>query len=357
LNSGRNFHIGTENAKKSDAWTANASGSKHKNSFRGAIADFKVWNRAMDANEIEMLLRGQEALKWTIGAANASAGEFNPEATGDLFDPAADSWTNFPSRLVNKGDSVTISSAWPLSDVSRTQVLRIEPILPEDVDSCPVSIRVNGAAAAEADLKREREILIPSAVVDRNDEGKLVLEIQKAFEGGSLGFDAVSLSGAFGIGTVGNGNVEFATPSSVPENYIAGSGDASLLRNGLGHKASATSNGGNVSAYSNVTVTAYVPAKLIAKGARFSAWINCGVEKQTVALFVNGTKAATWTGDGSGHTERFTRLFEPTELQGGYTTFELRNESIINGNITQRWATVDSLSFEERERGLLIILR
>jgi hypothetical protein len=252
---------------------------------------------------------------------------------------------------------VTISSAWPLSDVNRTQVLRIEPILPEDVDSCPVSIRVNGVAAAEADLKLEREILIPSALVKRNDDGKFVLEIQKEFDGGSLGFDALSLSGAFSLGTVDTKNDEFAPPSSAPKNYIAGSGDASLLRNGLGHKASATSNGGNISAYSNVTVTTYIPVRLIAKGARFSAWINCGEEKQTVALFVNGTKAATWTGNGSGHAERFTRLFEPTELQGGYTVFELRNESIINGDITERWATFDSLSFEERERGLLIILR
>ncbi len=358
LDNAKKFHIGTENAKNSDAWTANVSGSsKHKNSFRGAIADFKVWNRAMDANEIEMLLREQEAQKWAIGAANASAGEFNPEATSKLFDPAVDSWTNFPSCLENKGDSVTISSAWPQSDVDLTQVLRIDPILPEDVASCPVSIKVNGGVAVQADLKLEREILIPSALVKRNDDGKLILEIQKEFDGGSLGFDALSLSGAFSLGTVDNKNDEFAPPSSAPKNYIAGSGDASLLRNALGHKASETSNGENTSNYSNVMVTAYVPAKLIAKGARFSAWINCGVEKQMVALYANGKKVATWIGNGSGTAERFTHLFESGDLEAGYTTFELRNESIINGDITERWATFDRLSFEELNRGIIIILR
>ena len=68
---------------------------------------------------------------------------------------------------------------------------------------------------------------------------------------------------------------------------------------------------------------------------------------RTVALYVNGARKTSWTGDGSGTMQDFSFDFAPGEIPSGFVQFMLSDETFMPGmSSANRWAYIDYVQLE-----------
>ena len=348
------FWIGGENRTHYDDWpstTANAVA----NVFRGAIADVRVWNRALDADEVNAVFSGSSGERWNIGAANGSCDEFGAESVPDVFNVDAHSWAEFPRSLTASRAELAVSAPLKEGEERMPQVLTFVPVLSDKTkDSCPVEISVNGRVAGTLDLAAKTQFLIKRRFVRRDASGRLNVKIRRLTTEGTLGIDALSMSGSFLIGVKNDKNSEFTSTRYTGQLFVVGDGTDKHFVDALWHNAAA-GDGHNTSSYSNVCIQAYLPVEAVRAPVTFHVRMNCRGKPdsngdqpvRTVALYVNGARKTSWTGDGSGTMQDFSFDFASGEIPSGFVQFMLSDETFMPGmSSANRWAYIDYVQLE-----------
>ena len=351
------FWFGGENLSSTSgfsSWT-DMSSNKAKNVFRGAIADVKIWNRVLDAKEVDLVFSGFTGEKWSIGAANGSNAEFAKTAARSVYKVDVDKWTDFPGSLDSSCNEVTVSYPLREREVRLPQVLTVVPVLSDGLMvSCPVEISVNGTVAGSMDLAKATQFRIKKRFVLRDVEGRMNVKIRRLTSNETLGLDALSLSGSFRIGDRDNKNSEFTSTRNMGQLFIIGDGNDKHFVDALWHnKGSAVdADGSNTAAYSNACIRAWLPAEAARAPMTFRACINCRANTETeavrtIAFYVNGVRKALWVGDGKDAMQEFSYTFEANEIPAGFVDFMLSDETVIPDlTVKNRWAYIDYVQLD-----------
>lgn len=345
------FWLGGENRNES-GWRP-VSANTAKNVFRGAIADVKLWNRVLNADEVNLLFSGLTGERWNVGAENGGNSEFGVEdAAPDVFNVDTDSWSAFPRALTDARQEFTVSAPWQASENRLPQILSVTPILSDEITgSCPVEVSVNGRVAGAFDLAKQTQFRIKKRFVVRGADGRLYVKLRRLTSNGTLGIDAVSLSGSFQIGTRNNTNQEFTTTRRTGQTFVAGDTNTKHFVDALWHNNSGRADGANVSAYSNVCIYAHIPVEATKAPMTFRTRLNCrGTQNEpvhSIGLYVNGARKILWTGNGSNAMQDFSYDFAAGEMPSGLVSFMLSDDSLMPGATSQnRWAYIDFVTLE-----------
>lgn len=172
-------------------------------SFRGLIADFMIWERALTDDEKIEVMAGRHGAKWTIGAANGSADEFNDGTdanvpVADVFEPETMPWRRMRKTLDAAHPSLSIKSPLATGETNMPMIVTVTPVI-SGVASAPVTVSVNGAVAAVETLVsgRTQNIVIPAKRWQRDANGNVTVTITRTTTAGTLSIDAISLSGSW----------------------------------------------------------------------------------------------------------------------------------------------------------------
>ncbi len=176
---------------------------KLSRSFRGLIADLMIWERALTDDEKIEVMAGRHGAKWTIGAANGSADEFNDGTdanvpVADVFEPETMPWRRMRKTLDAAHPSLSIKSPLATGETNMPMIVSVTPIL-SGVASAPVTVFVNGVAAATETLVpgRAQNIVIPAKRWQRDANGNVTVTLTRTTTAGTLSIDAISLSGSW----------------------------------------------------------------------------------------------------------------------------------------------------------------
>lgn len=176
--------------------------------FRGDIAKFQVYDRALSREEVYMLCADANASGggFRIGSANGRADEFaaaDDATRADVYEPR----TMPPSRMLKVLDAqnpaLTIRFPLPETEDSLAKVLVVQA-LPEDVGAfAPVDVLVNGTRAATLNLCRTNRYaaFLRKRFMKRDTEGNVTLTLARQGAGaGTIRFDSLELAGAWRAG-------------------------------------------------------------------------------------------------------------------------------------------------------------
>ena len=268
---------------------ANASTTR---AFRGLIADFMVWDRAlMDKEKIEVMA-GQHGAKWRVGAINGSADEFTDTDPAAVFEPQTMPWRQMRKTLDASNPTLTLKSPLATYEAGKAMILHIDPLFTGTPASVPVTVSVNGNAVGSFDLAETRNFLIERQNWQRDGSGNVAVAITRTETTGSVAIDAITLSGSWQI-TDDNGG----SNGMLRETYAAShafAGDTNVT-----HFSSSLSVG---AAHTNYTFGVWVPAGMAEKvGWKFRTKTTGTVsdpnsldEQHTV--YVNGTAVGAHEG-------------------------------------------------------------
>ena len=260
--------------------------------FRGLIADFMVWDRALtDAEKIEVMA-GQHGAKWRIGAINGSADEFDAADPADVYEPQSMPWRRMRKTLDASHPSLTLKSPLAAYETGKPMILHVDPIFSGTGISVPVSVAVNGAGIGSFDLAERHNFIIEKRMLQRDGDGNVTVTLTRTETTGSVAIDAITLSGSWqNVPDDNNSNGMLNQPYS-PSHAFAGDTDVK-------HFTSAMSVG---AATTNYTFGVWMPAgmsgtcgwKFRTKTTGSVSNPNSLAEQHTV--YVNGTAVGTHDG-------------------------------------------------------------
>lgn len=176
--------------------------------FRGDIAKFQVYDRALSREEVYMLCADANASGggFRIGSANGRADEFaaaDDATRADVYEPR----TMPPDRMLKGLDaqnpSLTIRFPLPEAEDGLAKVLVVQA-LPEDVGAfAPVDVLVNGTRAATLNLCQTNRYaaFLRKRFMKRDTDGNVTLTLARQGTGaGTIRFDSLELAGAWRAG-------------------------------------------------------------------------------------------------------------------------------------------------------------
>ena len=281
----------TDNLTLGGYHDSNASATPSR-SFRGLIADFMVWDRALTDNEKIEVMAGQHGAKWRIGAINGSADEFTDTDPAAVFEPQSMPWRQMRKTLDASHPSLSIKSPLETYEAGKAMILHVDPLLTGTGATVPVSVSVNGTAIGSFDLAQTRNFLIERQNWQRDGSGNVTVTLTRTETTGSVAIDALTLSGSWQI-TDDNGG----SNGMLRETYAAShafAGDTNVT-----HFSSSLSVG---AAHTNYTFGVWVPAGMAEKvGWKFRTKTtgtvnapNTLAERHTV--YVNGVAVGAHDG-------------------------------------------------------------
>lgn len=215
------------------------------NSFRGSIANVRVWNRELTAMEAKAVLLSATGDKWTVGALDGAADEFAAADSDEAvatFDPCAMPWRRFPRALTAERPSVTISCALDapfVKESGHVKYLTVNPVLATLPASALVKVQVNGQDVKTVNLSiaAERTVGLRKGFVHADANGKLNITLTRIGDDlvEPLELDSLSLSGGLRIGVPyeSYADDEFKHVSSKLTQFTVGNTNACNMLKGL----------------------------------------------------------------------------------------------------------------------------
>lgn len=260
--------------------------------FRGLIADFMIWDRALTDNEKIEVMAGQHGAKWRIGAVNGSADEFTDTDPAAVYEPQTMPWRQMRKTLDASHPTLTIKSPLATFETGKAMILHVDPLLTGTPASVPVTVSVNGTAVDSFDLAETHNVIIPKRYWQRDGSGNVTVTLARTETTGSVAIDALSLSGSWQITDDDRGSNGMLREIYAPSTAFAGDGDAQHFSSSISIGASHT----------NYTFGVWVPAgmgdqcgwKFRTKTTGSVSPANSLQEQHTV--YVNGVAVGTHEG-------------------------------------------------------------
>ena len=269
-----------------------SDGSSTTRCFRGLIADFMIWERALTDEEKIEIMAGQHGSKWTIGAANGSADEFDAADPADVYEPQSMPWRRMRKTLDASHPSLTLKSPLAAYEAGKPMILHVDPIFSGTGISVPVSVAVNGAGIGSFDLAERHNFIIEKRMLQRDGDGNVTVTLTRTETTGSVSIDAITLSGSWQNAAEDRGANGMLNQTYSPSHAFAGDTDVK-------HYTSAMSVGAS---HTNYTFGVWVPEGMGEKcGWKFRTATTSPVNDQTGldeqhTLYVNGTAVGTHEG-------------------------------------------------------------
>lgn len=182
-----------------ESW-AQSSLDDYDKGFNGDIHQLAVWNRVLDAEEIEEAFMGGEAADCQIGVVNGTGAEFASAADAADVWTEADGWHRFKGALTTEGESV----AWCLSNrEARAHARLLRATLCSPTHDGKLTLEVNGQTLDTKVCGGASDILfdIPASAVHPGEMNQFRLVL---LEGGPVAIDAIAVGGGFAIQNKGS---------------------------------------------------------------------------------------------------------------------------------------------------------
>ena len=261
--------------------------------FRGAIADFMVWDRALTNEEKIEVMAGQHGAKWRIGAINGSADEFTDDAPAAIFDPQSMPWRQMRKTLDASHPTLTLKSQLETYEAGKAMILSVTPLL-SGVSSAQIALSVNNTAVGTANLENGKtaNIVIPKNNLTRDASGNVTLTLNRTGDtSGSVCIDAITLSGSWQITDDNNGSNGMTDQATAANFAFAGDTNVTHFTSSLSVGNSST----------NYTFGVFVPAGMGEKcGWKFRTKTttikNTTEFDEEHTVFVNGVAVGTHAG-------------------------------------------------------------
>lgn len=197
-------------------------------SFRGLVHEIKMFDRALDADEVRQVMAGENP-EWKVGAENASADEFsNDSDVQDVFVPDTMPWRKFRKTLTSDHPSVSVKCEIAEEGHELARLLQMRFLPNAQMPGTRVRIDVNGVKVGEKRITAEggyKTVFLSDAVmsslVKDLTTGKYPLTVTFTRTDnldGDLSFDWLSLGGSWQIGYNDDNNTEFGS-NGKNENY------------------------------------------------------------------------------------------------------------------------------------------
>lgn len=276
-----------------------AASASTTRSFRGVIADFMIWERALTEEEKYEVMAGRHGAKWTVGAVNGSADEFNDGANAsvavaDPYLPESQPWNRMRKTLDAAHPTLTLLSPLSAAEAGKPMILTVTPLLSGTAATCPLRVSVNGETVGTAHLVSgvPSNVLIPKTRWTRDADGHVTVALTRTETTGTVAIDALALSGSWQSASANGGTDGMTSEKTAARYAFAGDSDQS-------HFTSSASLGNSST---NYTFGVWVPAGAGAKcGWRFSTKTTGNVDNtvqlaERHALLVNGETVAEHTG-------------------------------------------------------------
>lgn len=269
-----------------------SAGATPTRAFRGLIADFMIWDRALTDNEKIEVMAGQHGAKWRIGAINGSADEFNDTDPAAVYEPQSMPWRQMRKTLDSSHPTLTLKSPLATFEAGKAMILHVDPLFTGTPASVPVSVSVNGAVVGSFDLAETRNFIIERRFWQRDGSGNVTVALTRTETTGSVAIDALSLSGSWqNAEDDGDSNGMLNQPYS-PSRAFAGDTDVKHFTSAMSVGASTT----------NYTFGVWVPTGASAEcGWKFRTKTTSrsnpidGLDAQHT-VYVNGTAVGSHDG-------------------------------------------------------------
>ena len=288
------------------------AGATTTRAFRGLIADFMVWDRALTDNEKIEVMAGQHGAKWRVGAINGSADEFTDTDPAAVFEPQTMPWRQMRKTLDASHPTLTLKSPLATFEAGKPMILHVDPLFTGTPTSVPVTVSVNGTQIGSFDLAQNRNFIIDRQYWQRDGSGNVTVALTRTETTGTVAIDALSLSGSWQITDADGGSNGMLREVYAAQRAFAGDCDAHHFTSSLSVGASHT----------NYTFGVWVPAgmgelcgwKFRTKTTGTVSDPNSLDEQHTV--YVNGVAVATHEGR-FGTYEPFTAIIPAGTLHDG----------------------------------------
>ena len=172
-----------------------SGGANPTRGFRGLIADFMVWQRALTNEEKIEVMAGRHGAKWMVGAANGSADEFTDDDPAAVFEPESMPWRRMRRTLTAANPTLTLKSPLAAFEAGRAMLFTLVPV--PDGAAHPVRIAVNGTVVGDFDAATDGTIVIPRGSWTRDGSGDVTVTATSLNTSAPLSIDAIALSGSW----------------------------------------------------------------------------------------------------------------------------------------------------------------
>lgn len=163
--------------------------------FRGLIADFMVWERALTNDEKSEVMAGHHGAKWTVGAANGSADEFTDDNPAAVFEPESMPWRQMRKTLTAANPTLALKSPLAAFEAGRAMLFTLVPV--PDGAAHPVRVAVNGTVVGDFDAATDGTIVIPRGNWTRDGSGDVTVTATSLDTSKPLAIDFIALSGSW----------------------------------------------------------------------------------------------------------------------------------------------------------------
>lgn len=323
--------------------------------FRGLVADFMIWERALTDDEKRQVMNGSAGAKWFVGLPNGSADEFGDASPAATYEPETMPWRQMRKTLDASNPTLSLRCTVAGNDVNAAKLLSVSPILRDGAEvSCPVAVSVNGTSIGTYDFAdpKKRCILVERALWAPDASGKATVTLARTGTiSGTLAIDHLSLSGTWMIGN-DDGRTSPMPNQTAIESSRGFVGDTEESR-----FCSAVSVGAN---RASIFLDAWLPDGAEAYDWRFATDIHSNYQTADLgfSLFVNGTQVgAEWPlPAGNNANEKNVWNIPAGTLVSGVNHLQLKMTTPASGT---GWAFLDyyRLQLVEPPKAFVLVIR
>lgn len=345
----RKLRFGSENTATAFV-DGDSNWGAYSKGFRGEIAAFMSWNRALSEEERWQVVRGSFGYDWRFGVPDGSSSDFAADGSSDVLATVrakTDSAALVQGKLSESSPTLIIHSDVIEREIGLGKVLAVAPLLSDGAEA-KVEVSINGEKLGTYDMSHllERNIVIPGRLWKRGADGLAAIEITRVAPFiGELAFDAITLCGGWKMSgsmtregyTRSRYTIGAVSPRSIQRGTMISS--ASKLR--------------------TIDIMAHIPEHApdnVAYSFSFTvAGFGSGDKMQTHSLWVNGTKIAEFPEIAAGCT--YGARVPASCLKSGENVFRVSNDaSVVAG--ASRWVSYSGFEIDVRsKRGMVVICR
>ena len=221
-------HIGFHTGNSGNGGRDDFISATRDDCFPGLIHELKIYNRHMSELEMLQCLGGADPL-CSIGSKNGSADEFSDTDAAEVFEPETMPWGRM-RRTLNAGNpSVSIKCAIEPHERNLPRLMEMRFLKDGGFVGDSVRLDMNGSKVGRLNIPTDGIVrfFIPAAKFARlavdEESGKCPAVFTLTRKGGFDGdirFDALSIDGAWQLGTADNAKAEFAQDNGNFNNYV-----------------------------------------------------------------------------------------------------------------------------------------
>ena len=314
--------------------------------FRGAIHELVIWNRALSVEEIGAAFSHPHGMVMGVGTADGANGEFaGADGTSDCtVDADGARWRDIAGALDADHPELTLRFTPDANSVGFVHYLHVKAAGMSG--QAKLSLRLNGRSLASAkDVGAYDDLwcVVPRTALQK---GENVLKVVHA-GGAAFALDSAEIVGSWQLGVKDTNNYEFTQEGSerAAPDFMVGN-------RRIKHVVRAVTGG-----WKNNYIHFYVPAEIAAKHAfAFESAMSdqaTGDADNLFAIDLNGVeKFVAPTGRKMAKGEPIAFEVAPGELNPGWNTIHLRH---VGGN----WLTFDFFQFRisDYNPGTIFLLR